>query len=499
MANIDKYMHLNIYNLEVKLKMFRRSAVILFTLCIILISAGCSMSDNNKDVIIFDDSNVIHANYMGIGVEFDVYEHPEIIREEQEQLIFERLDKLKPSMVRMMMNYTWIVKNLDTKGTLDVLDDTWEYNFSSTQAKNMFQLLDYLEEKGISVALGPWRAIDGWTTETSDPRWAKITGRLFEEIIDRGYTVVKWFVPSNEPNYIQDNTYEIWSTGVKNVYNEFKSLGLDTKVGIIGTDVSSYDAALSWADYLESSTTRALSNYSVHLYVSDRTIDTGKLAEQVSDIVNAHKKKDSKLDEKGFIVWEAGLIDGRHEFIDTNELIDTFNYGLRMVDYTIQTMLGRANGIVYWELDDGAHFLPTGGNGTWGMFSSLGNPWQQEVRPWFHSSQLLSNLYAKGTTIYSGTTEIESGFRMIGGISEDGTTGSMVAVNRTKESITKKFVFDKAIEDDTLYIYIFNEKDLKLGNDGYIIPNYTMDGSLNQITTFEIPANTALIITNKKI
>src|SRR5690606_21393192 len=124
-----------------------------------------------------------------------------------------------------------------------------------------------------------------------------------------------------------------------------------------------------------------------------------------------------------------------------------------------------------------------------GMFSSLGNPWQQELRPWFHSSQLLSNLYAKGTTIYSGTTDIESGFRMIGGISKDGKTGSMVAVNRTKESMTKKFVFDKTIESDTLFVYIFSEKDLKLGNDGYIIPNYTLTGSLNQITTFEIPAN----------
>lgn len=479
--------------------MFRKGTILLFTMFIILITVGCNMNGNDKDIIIFNSSNVIHTNYMGIGVEFDVYEHPEIIREEHEELIFERLDKLKPSMVRMMMNYTWIVKNLDTKGTDDVTDDTWEYNFTSTQALNMFDLLDYLEEKSISVALGPWRAVDGWTNETSDPRWAKITGQLFKEIIDRGYTVVKWFVPSNEPNYIQGNTYDIWSTGVRNVYNEFKALNLDTKVGIIGTDVSSYNAALSWADYLESTTTSAIANYSVHLYVSDRTVDGGKLAEQVSDIINAHKKKDSKLDEKGFVVWEAGLIDGRHELIDTNELIDTFNYGLRMVDYTIQTMLGGANGIVYWELDDAAHFLPTGGNGTWGMFSSLGTPFQQELRPWFHSSQLLSNLYAKGTTIYSGTTDVESGFRMIGGISSDGKTGSMVAVNRTRETMTKKFVFDKTIEGEKLYVYIFSEKDLKLGNDGYIIPNYEMIGSLNQVTTFEIPANSAVIITNQKI
>lgn len=478
--------------------MFRRVWMVLFTQIIILFIVGCDMN-KPKDVIVFNQKNIIQTNYMGIGVEFDVYEHPEIIRPEQEELIFERMDKLKPSMVRMMMNYTWIVKNLDTKGTDDVTDDTWDYNFTSNQAKNMFDLLDYLEENKIYVALGPWRAVDGWSTETSDPRWAKITGRLFKEIVDRGYTVVKWFVPSNEPNYIQGNTYEIWSTGVKNVYNELKSLNLETQIGIVGTDVSSYSAALSWADFLEDSTTKLLANYSVHLYVSDRTVDSGKFVQQIKDILDAHKPKDAKLDEKGLVIWEGGLIDGRHESIDTNELIDTFNYGLRMVDYTIQTMLGGAHGIVYWELDDAAHFLPTGGNGTWGMFSSLGSPLQQELRPWFHSSQLMSNLYREGTTIYSGTDDVESGFRMVGGISKDGSTGSIVAVNRTKESMTRSFVFDQKIDGETLYVYIYSEKDLKLGNDGYIIPNHTLTGNLNQITTFEIPANAVLVISNQKI
>lgn len=486
------------YKGEEKMKKFSILLISFLIFTFVSVFSGCKMNNQNG-LIVFNEDSLINTNYGGVGVEFDVYEHPEIIREDKIELIYERMDKLSPSLVRSMMNYSWFIKDFDDKGTEDITDDTWEYNWTNKNVLNMFEILAYCDENGIDVALGPWRSIDGVTNTTSDIRWAKVTARIFKEISDRGITSVKWFVPSNEPNYIAGNNYQLWANGVKNVYNEFHALGIDTMFSILGTDVSSYSDALNWADQLDSDTVNILQNYSVHLYVSDRTVDSGKLQDQVKDIVDAHQNKDSNFNKKGLIVWESGLIDGRMDTIDSNELIDTFNYGIRMVDYTIQTILGGANGIVYWELDDAAHFLPVGGNGTWGMFSSLGDAWQQELRPWFHSSQLLSAIFSKGSRIYSGMNEEIEGFRMIAGVSKDGNSAGVVAVNRTDEAVIKSFVFEDELKSDELYVYIFSEKHLLLGEDGYIIPNTVIQGNFNSVTEFEVPAGASVFITNHRI
>jgi hypothetical protein len=61
-----------------------------------------------------------------------------------------------------------------------------------------------------------------------------------------------------------------------------------------------------------------------------------------------------------------------------------------------------------------------------------------------------------------------------------------------------KFVLDeKYNNNEKLYVYLFNEKSALLGEDGFIIPNYEIEGSLNKINELTIPASSFVVVSNK--
>ncbi|MGN1099703.1 MAG: hypothetical protein ACI4S9_05115 [Christensenellales bacterium] len=471
-----------------------------------LLAGCCACGGENVDNLVKLD-RLYSGDFGGLGVEWDAYEHPSLISEEKWAQIIERMDKLKPNYVRCMINYSWFTKNPDTKGTETKDDDTWEYYWTNESIVNMFRILDYCNENGIDVALGPWRGVDAWGMEAKDlydVRWAKVTRDLFLKITDEGYTCVKWFVPTNEPNYLSGNSFELWESGVRNVYGLFGEAGLLDKVSILGTDVSSFSAAEEWSEKI-GSVKDMLTNYSVHLYLSDYVVDNGRLTERIENLVKIIKEKDASFGKNGkdLFLWECGLIDGRSDEVDSNELIDTVEYGFRMTDLTVQAIAGGVNGLVYWELDDAQHFLPTGGNGTWGMFSSLGDAEQQELRPWFSSSMLLTNILKKGAKIYgaAGNGDKDGKVRAVAAVSDDGKNGGLVIVNQGTREVTGNYYVPEKISpaDGKLYVYIYGGDTLKLDGNGYVIPNAVIDGSLNKALELSVPAKSAVFVSTEKI
>lgn len=460
--------------------------------------AGCA--PKAEGAYAFDE--VLADSFAGLGVEWDAYEHPDVVSEDKWQLVLERVDKLSPAYIRCMINLDWVVtdwqKNTDDGGA----DDTWSYNWEQSNIKSLLKILDHCQERGIGVALGAWRAVDGWDMrDSSDARYAKIVGDVFDELVNkRGYSCIRWLVPTNEPNYIEGNTFGSWSAGVNNVYAQLQEHGLAEKVAITGPDVSSYTAAMTWCADAARDVGDKLGNYSVHLYVSDYTVDSGNLAENISDIDGAIAEYDDALAQKGLYIWEGGLIDGRNEQFDTNELIDTYGYGFRMADYTVQCILGGAEGVCFWELDDAMHFLENGQTKNWGMFSSLGDAAQQELRPWFQSSMLLTKIFAPGRRVYGCPVngEKETTVRAAAAVSEDGTEGGYCVMNQGTQERECTFYLPAVSGGEKLYVYIYGEGHTKLGADGYILPNYELDGSLSSALTLRVPAKSTVFVTNVK-
>ena len=349
---------------------------------------------------------------------------------------------------------------------------------------------------------------------SADPRWAKMCADLMEYLVKvKGYTCISWFVNTNEPNITGNegssknyyNTYEKWEEGVRNIRKEFDAIGLKS-LDIIGGDTTGVAGCEVYLPKIASKLSNVVHNYGIHMYVTQMAIEKGTFKETIRSLYNITKKKDSDLGKtKQMYIWESGLLTGKNDTTDCQALIRNYEYGYFMADYTIQSILGGVNGVVYWDLDDAMHFMygATGATAKeWGMFSTLASasPAMQEYRPWYHSSVLLTNLFRLGNVLYDAGG-LPQGMRVLATVSEDRTKGGYCVLNSTTRPITGEFVLEEEVKnaDGKLYIYIYNEANLKLGADGFVVPNYTVDGSLNNKTSITVPAKSFVVVSSERL
>ena len=473
--------------------------------------------------IAFTSDDIIQQSFGGLGVEWGAYEDTDKIAEGGWERIIKNMDHLGPARIRLMINYDWFCQNFDNKGNTDPNDDTWTYNFNNKYARNMIEILEYCQVHAIDVAFGCWNVIgdfqdDPWKMMekvTSDIRWAKISADVLNFLVNqKGFSCIKWFVNSNEPNYAgregssknYNNTYYIWEQGVKNVRAALDEVGLEY-IGIVGGDTTGYEGTDEYFTNIAKRIPDLVGDYGAHLYLSNIEIDKGIMYEYIDEIYKKVKKIDKGL---GIVrdadIWEAGLLDGKTA-LDSQALIATANYAIRMTDYTLQCLAGGVNGIVYWDFDDAMHFMYAA-NATfakkWGMFSSLSDArsGEQELRPWYHTSSLMCHLFKKGNKIYSplqNSPQVDNTFRSIATINQDGTQGGFVCTNSSGKAVTKTFYVDDLVAGDQLYIYRFAENTYCIGADGFIEPNEIITGSLNKKITLTLPAHSAYVVSNQRL
>ena len=138
------------------------------------------------------------------------------------------------------------------------------------------------------------------------------------------------------------------------------------------------------------------------------------------------------------------------------------------------------------------------------MFSSLAeaSSGTQELRPWFHSTSLMTHLFKKGNKIYSpiqNDPSLDNTVRSIGTISQDGEQGGFICTNGGRSTIKKTFYFNDEVKGDKLYIYRFAENTYRLDENGFIEPNEIIDGSLNKKITVEVPKRAAVVVSNTRL
>ena len=498
----------------------KRVLILIIMATLAFSAAACK---NNAKGTVFYEKNEVCRDFNGLGVEWGVYEETGKLSAGAWERITAAADRLNPRLVRCMTNFDWLVYDFDDKGTADLSDDEWKYDFDNKYMVNACEILDYCEKKGISVAFGVWNVIGNPDPEkdvfkmipnaTSDIRWAKMTADLMEYLVrTKGYTCIKWFVNSNEPNYSGAvgasknayNTYAKWEQGVRNVRAALDAIGLNN-IDIVGGDTTGFIGSADYLPKIAGNIPDKVNNYGVHMYISNYDIDNALYGQNMKKLFDGVKNIDPAVGgEKPFIIWEAGLLDGKNVITDCNAYIANYSYGLRMADYTVQSLLSGVSGVCYWDLDDAMHFM-YGENGMtakeWGMFSTLASasPLMQEYRPWFHSSVILTNLLQQGSHIYSPDSE-KKDLRVLASVSKDGKNGGVVAVNRGREAVTETFRIERGIESEgKIYVYVFNERDLKLGPDGFVTPNLVVEGNLNDGLKLEIPAGSMAALSSRPL
>ena len=490
---------------------------------------GCGRKKNvDLNNIVFRDSQTVLKSFEGLGVEWGTYEDPDKLSSDSWERSLKIMDRLNPAVTRCMLNYDWFITNFDDKGDDDKNNDTWEYNFSNKLMNNTIDVLRYCDDHDIDVAFGCWNVPGNVRSDeynmmkevTSDIRWAKMTADIIEYLVRvQGIRCIKYFVNSNEPNYSGlegysknfNNTFEIWAKGVKNVRKALDERGFQN-IKIVGGDTTGFEGTDEYFTGIssDSSIREIVGDYGFHVYCPNMIIDTGDLATRIKSMYDKTKKNDKELGVTRMPhVWEAGLFDGKNQETDSNAFIANYSYGLRMADYTLQCAIAGVSSIVYWDFDDGMHFiyLPDGTMSSkgWGMFSSLGtdSAAKQRLRPWYHSSVLLTNLMAKGSKIIStdaNDPELDNKFRSMGVVGPNQEYAGIVAINRDTKSVTKTFRMADAFNDSgKVYVYIYNESELKIGEDGFVRENYVMEMSLKDQIEMDIPNGSMVILSSKEL
>ena len=180
-----------------------------------------------------------------------------------------------------------------------------------------------------------------------------------------------------------------------------------------------------------------------------------------------------------------------------------------MADYTLQCVTAGVSSIVYWDFDDGMHFMYQADGTTtskgWGMFSSLNSDSaaKQRLRPWYHSSVLLTNLMRVGSKIMdypANDPDVDNSFRSMGVIGPENDYAGVVAINRGMLPVTKTFrVAEEFNDSNKIYVYIYNDSELKLGEDGYVRENQVIDASLKDQIEISVPQNSMVILSSKEL
>ena len=499
----------------------------LLPMCIVAIG-GCEKKQTYDTTnLVFRDKNTVLNSFEGLGVEWGTYEDPDKLSAGSWERSLKIIDRLNPQVVRCMLNYDWFITNFDDKGDIDKNNDTWEYNFSNKLMNNTIDVLRYCSEHDIDVAFGAWNVPGNVAKDeynmfgdvTSDIRWAKMTADVIEYLVrNQGIRCIKYFVNSNEPNYTgvkgksknYNNTFSIWSQGVKNVRKALDDRGF-ADIKIVGGDTTGFDGTDEYFTGISKDTSLRdqVGDYGFHVYCPNMIIDTGDLAVRVKSLYSKIKNNDSELGVSRMPhIWEAGLYDGKNPETDSNALIANFSYGLRMADYTLQCATSGVSAITYWDFDDGMHFLylPDGTMSSkgWGMFSSLGtdSAAKQKLRPWYHSSVLLTNLMRKGSKIFdygANDPEIDNTFRSMGVVGPNDEYAGIVAVNRGAP-VTKTFrMADNFTDSGKIYLYVYNENELKLGEDGFVKENAVYEMSLKDQIEINVPASSMVILSSKEL
>ena len=506
----------------------RLLALPLLSSCLLVMS-GCNSDPQSKgDKLYFNDKNIVIERFEGLGVEWGTYEDPDKLSSDSWERSLKIMDRLNPDVTRCMLNYDWFITNFDDKKDDDKTNDTWEYNFSNKLMNNTIDVLRYCDDHDLEVAFGCWNVpgdvrVDEYRMMkevTSDIRWAKMTADILEYLINKqGIRCIKYFVNSNEPNYTgvegrsknYNNTFEVWAQGVKNVRKALDERGF-TDIKIVGGDTTGFEGTDEYFTGISSdaSIREVVGDYGFHVYCPNMIIDSGDLAVRIQNMYDKIKKNDKQLGVSRMPhIWEAGLFDGKNQETDSNAFIANFSYGLRMADYTLQCAISGVSSVVYWDFDDGMHFMPLADGSLsskgWGMFSSLGSDSaaKQRLRPWYHSSVLLTNLMKRGSKIIdSGINKptIDKGFRSMGVIGPNDSYAGVVAINRGMQDVTKTFKINSNFYDSgKVYVYIYNQNELKLGDDGFVKENQILEASLTNELEITIPNGSMVILSSKEL
>src|SRR5690606_12417049 len=209
-----------------------------FYCMIICISVGCQSIDvklqnidNNLRISSIPISNI---PFVGIGPQWGGYDNiqswtgSDTFNESDWQKLKERVSFMRPGLIRIMTAQGW---NYYRNGQYD----------PEISAGVLFKILDFCEEKGISVMYGEWGE-PALANNQVDEAWIDRSTDFLKYLLEtKKYTCLKYYNMCNEPagswSSIGGN-YQLWQDTYDVIFRKMSEKGLMKKIEVIASDVA---------------------------------------------------------------------------------------------------------------------------------------------------------------------------------------------------------------------------------------------------------------------
>jgi hypothetical protein len=483
-------------------------------LLVAILSISCLTVFSQPVKIEVYSNQVLEKSYIGNGAQWSAYPLRDI-SEKSWQRVFERTDFMKLNFIRLVNNANEYCQSFPVDGKP-------VYTFDADKIKRMCRILDYCQKQGVDVILGEWSSprMDGVTL--TDPRWAEMVGEFINYLVNvKKYSCIKYYNLGNEPNG-RDGYSELWKVGssinfnnwrisILNLQKELIKRGLKESIKIVGPDCSNGN---DWIKKIisDKELAAAIDVYEVHSYARDREIESGFYGKEMAYYRNYISFMDPNGKNKQFFMGEAGMITGRNN-VDQQKMIGTFQYGVWMTDYVIQSMNAGQAGLICWDLDDAMHTngkLSTGDDikdyvwKEWGFWDSFGEekgkPELTNLRPWYYTWSLMSKYIPKGSQVIKTSESGIDGLRSTASkITVNGKTEyTFVIVNESTEKKAVNLVLTDVKSID-LNQFNYFETDMPVDARGFAVAKKVIkSANLSKGIAIEMPSKGAVILTSLK-
>lgn len=456
--------------------------------------------------VTINPNQVLEANYLGIGVQWEPYEV--VIGDVEWERIYKRLDYMKPPVVRLMLSADWYCDGFDKSGNPT-------YHWESSGMQELYRELDYLQSKDITVIIGEWHdpfitSLAHLNINETDTRWSRLIADFLHQIHQvRGYTVVKYYNLINEPNgsWSGNKDWNSWMTAVNNLHAMLSRRRHLDRIQIIGPDTTDADHWLNLAvDQLQDK----LGMYEIHRYAKLQDIESGLFETQMRALKEYVLQHDPKGADKRLFLNESGLIDGKVEALDTQPLRYDFIYGVWMADYLIQAIRAGLAGGMAWDLDDAMHTHNPGYGSLnlkgWGFWNSVGGQYgypakDLELRPWYYTWSLLTRNFPRGSQTLACDASGLDGLRVAAArIPNGGKFDLTIAlVNDADADRSVTLVLPEAGSKLTLGQYNYFKGDMPVDADGFPVLKTTLTGvNLKKGLTIRLPSRGFVLLTTRE-
>lgn len=460
---------------------------------------SCQQTTSEKESansITVDTDFIIQSNYYGGAVQWEPNDVDSMDDARLERL-FKRVDFMKLGYIRCIIRpytyclgfkdnvpqYIWDENAILVSANSDVdrgrvmglpknkkFSDTEWHRLAQRQWNDLLQILTFCEEKGIDVMFGDWwnpNDKNFYFLTPEDPVYARIIADCVDHLVNvKKFTCIKQYNMGNEVNINPPAyTWEKWSTGIKNLYAEFKVKGLQDKIVIVGPDGGYWQNL--WFNLTIDELKEEVGVLDYHWYIDKDWLLTNRVEDEMRTMrffaaLNAPGKP--------MVFGEVGVRDGHNTHTDQHNGIGTFEYGVGMADILIQSMRAGWSAATAWDMDDAMHYHETGDVKVWGFWNSVGEkqgkPEDEQIRPWYYVWSLLSRNFPKGSDILYSNSFRDNGLNCVAVRTPNGDI-SFAIVNNTdfEQNITLKI--PNIVNKPSVNKYVYFENDRPVDNDSF--------------------------------